>query len=54
MHIDVNIAEILAAGFYSLSIAYLDHELDGVSDPVYVPYGFAFGEETFTKAYVSK
>ena len=33
---------------------YLNRELDGVSDPIYVPYGFAFGEEIFTKAYVSK
>jgi len=33
---------------------YLNYELDGVSNPIYIPYGFAFGNETFTKAYVSK
>ena len=49
--------EIPATGFHSISNSsrrYLNRELDGVSDPIYIPYGFAFGEETFTKAYVSK
>ena len=46
-----------ATGFHSISNSsrrYLNRELDGASDPIYIPYGFAFGEETFTKAYVSK
>jgi len=45
-----------AAGFHYISNSsrqHLNNELDGVSDPIYIPYGFAFGEETFTKAYVS-
>ena len=45
-------------GFISISTLsrrYLIRDLnDGVSDPIYIPYGFAFGNETFTKAYVSK
>ena len=43
-------------GFFSLSNAswqYLDNELDVVSDPIYIPYGFPFGDEIHTKAYVS-
>ena len=43
-------------GFFTISNSsrqYLDNELDAVSDPVYIPYGFPFGNETHTKAYVS-
>ena len=43
-------------GFFSLndsSLQHLDNELDSVSDPIYIPYGFPFGNETLTKAFVS-
>jgi len=43
-------------GFFTLSNAsqrYLDNELDAVSGPIYIPYGFPFGDEIHTKAYVS-
>ena len=43
-------------GFFALSNEswqYLDNELDVVSEPIYIPYGFPFGDEIHTKAYVS-
>ena len=55
-YIQVIVVGETTLGFFTISNSsrqYLDNELDAVSDPVYIPYGFPFGNETHTKAYVS-